>query len=35
VQRRAVLLDEARNAITQRNGSVRLQLERLFVEMFA
>jgi DNA polymerase III subunit delta' len=34
LQRRAGLLDEARNAITQRNGSVRLQLERMFVEMF-
>lgn len=34
VQRRAVLIDEAKNAITQRNGSVRLQLERMFVEMF-
>ena len=34
IQRRAVLLDEARNAISQRNGSVRLQLERMFVEMF-
>jgi DNA polymerase-3 subunit delta' len=35
VQRRAVLIDEARNAISQRNGAVRLQLERMFVEMFA
>lgn len=34
IQRRAVLLEEARNAITQRNGSVRLQLERMFIEMF-
>ncbi len=34
VQRRAALLDEAKNAISQRNGAVRLQLERLFVEMF-
>ncbi|MFO0597601.1 MAG: DNA polymerase III subunit delta' [Myxococcaceae bacterium] len=34
LQRRQVLLDEAKNAITQRNGSVRLQLERMFVEMF-
>ncbi len=34
LQRRAVLLEEARNAITQRNGSTRLQLERMFVEMF-
>jgi DNA polymerase III subunit delta' len=28
-----VLIDEARNAITQRNGGTRLQLERLFIEM--
>lgn len=35
VQRRAVLVEEARNAISQRNGAVRLQLERMFVEMFA
>ncbi len=34
LQRRAVLLDEAKNAITQRNGAVRLQLERMFIEMF-
>lgn len=34
LQRRAVLLDEAKNAITARNGSVRLQLERMFIEMF-
>jgi DNA polymerase-3 subunit delta' len=34
LQRRAVLLDEAKNAISQRNGAVRLQLERMFVEMF-
>jgi DNA polymerase-3 subunit delta' len=34
LQRRAVLLDEARNAISQRNGSARLQLERMFIEMF-
>jgi len=34
LQRRAVLIDEARNAITARNGSVRLQLERMFIEMF-
>jgi len=34
VQRRAVLVEEARNAISQRNGAVRLQLERMFVEMF-
>ncbi|MBE2253985.1 MAG: DNA polymerase III subunit delta' [Myxococcus sp.] len=33
--RRAVLIDEARNAITQRNGAARLQLERMFIEMFA
>ena len=35
VQRRAVLLDEARNAITARNGAIRLQLERMFIEMFS
>jgi len=35
LQRRSGLLDEARNAITQRNGSVRLQMERMFIEMFA
>jgi DNA polymerase III subunit delta' len=35
VHRRSLLIDEARNAITQRNGAVRIQLERLFVEMFA
>jgi DNA polymerase-3 subunit delta' len=34
LQRRALVLDEAKNAITQRNGSVRLQLERMFIEMF-
>lgn len=34
LQRRAVLLEEAKNAITQRNGAVRLQLERMFIEMF-
>ncbi len=34
LQRRTQLIDEAKNAITQRNGSVRLQLERMFVEMF-
>ena len=34
LQRRAVVLDEAKNAITQRNGSTRLQLERMFIEMF-
>ncbi len=34
LQRRTGLIVEARNAITQRNGSVRLQLERMFVEMF-
>ncbi len=33
--RRAQLLDEARNAITQRNGGVRLQLERMLIEMLA
>lgn len=34
LQRRLTLLDEARNSITQRNGNTRLQLERMFVEMF-
>jgi DNA polymerase-3 subunit delta' len=34
LQRRLTLLDEARNAITARNGAIRLQLERLFIEMF-
>ena len=33
--RRLVLVDEARNAIAQRNGAARLQLERMFVEMFS
>jgi DNA polymerase III subunit delta' len=31
--RRAQVLEEARNAISQRNGAARLQLERLFIEM--
>ncbi len=35
LQRRLGLLDEAKNAITQRNGAVKLQLERMFVEMFS
>lgn len=35
LQRRMVLIDEARNAIVARNGSVRLQLERMLIEMFA
>lgn len=35
VQRWLGLLDEARNAISARNGSVRLQIERMFIEMFA
>jgi DNA polymerase-3 subunit delta' len=35
LHRRSRLIDEARNAITQRNGAVRLQLERLFIEMLA
>ncbi len=35
LQRHVGLIDEARNAISQRNGSVRLQLERMFIEMFA
>jgi DNA polymerase-3 subunit delta' len=34
LHRRTVLIDEARNAITQRNGAARLQLERMLVEMF-
>ncbi len=35
LQRRSTLIDEARNAITQRNGAVKLQLERMLIEMFA
>ncbi len=35
LHRRHLLIDEARNAITQRNGAIRIQLERMFVEMFA
>jgi DNA polymerase-3 subunit delta' len=35
LQRRLMLIEEARNAISHRNGAARLQLERLFVEMFA
>jgi hypothetical protein len=35
LHRRNQLIDEARNAITQRNGAIRIQLERMFVEMFA
>jgi DNA polymerase-3 subunit delta' len=35
LHRRMTLLEEARNAITQRNGAVRLQLERMLIEMFA
>jgi DNA polymerase-3 subunit delta' len=35
IQRRAMLVEEARNAISQRNGAPRLQLERMFIEMFA
>ncbi len=35
LHRRSALIDEARNAITQRNASVRLQLERMLVEMMA
>ena len=35
LQRRSVLVDEARNAITARNGALRLQLERMFIEMFS
>ncbi len=34
LQRRAGLLEEAKNAITQRFGSTRLQLERMLIEMF-
>jgi DNA polymerase-3 subunit delta' len=34
LQRRLGFLDEAKNAITQRNGAVKLQLERMFIEMF-
>jgi DNA polymerase-3 subunit delta' len=35
LHRRNLLVDEARNAITQRNGVARLQLERMLIEMFA
>lgn len=35
LHRRNVLVDEARNAISHRNGAARLQLERLLIEMFA
>jgi DNA polymerase-3 subunit delta' len=35
IHRRAALLDEARNAISARNGAVRLQLERMLIEMLA
>ena len=35
VHRRLALIDEARNAITQRNGAVRLQLERMLIEMMS
>jgi DNA polymerase-3 subunit delta' len=35
LHRRSVLIEEARNSITQRNGAVRLQLERMLVEMMA
>jgi len=35
LMRRLMLLDQARNSIVQRNGAARLQLERMFVEMFS
>jgi DNA polymerase-3 subunit delta' len=35
IQRRAGLIEEAKNAITYRNGSPRLQLERMLIEMFS
>jgi DNA polymerase III subunit delta' len=35
LQRRQTLLDQAYNAITSRNGAIRLQLERMLIEMFA
>jgi DNA polymerase-3 subunit delta' len=35
ILRRMTVLDEAKNAITQRNGAVRLQLERMLIEMLA
>lgn len=35
LQRRTVLIDEARNAIVQRNGAARLQVERMLIEMFS
>jgi DNA polymerase-3 subunit delta' len=34
LHRRVRLLDEARQAIVHRNGAARLQLERMFIEMF-
>lgn len=33
--RRMTLLDEARNAISARNGAVKLQLERMLIEVFS
>jgi hypothetical protein len=33
--RRMGVLDEAKNAISARNGGVRLQLERMLIEMLA
>lgn len=35
LHRRALLVDEARLAITARNGGIRLQLERMLIEMHA
>ena len=35
ILRRMVVLDEAKNAISARNGAVRLQLERMLIEMLA
>jgi len=35
ILRRMTVLDEAKNAISARNGAVRLQLERMLIEMLA
>jgi DNA polymerase-3 subunit delta' len=35
ILRRMTVLEEAKNAISQRNGAVRLQLERMLIEMLA
>lgn len=35
LHRRILLIDEAKNAISARNGAARLQLERMLIEMFS